>query len=233
MENTINTNDFTQSIIESFQKATDQQLVNSFNRECGGRGWTNTRSIYLEELKNEFQRRNWDISVTINKSGGFNLGNVNQVYLEDNKLHSIYPKTIIDFIPVDWQDNEKVNFIHAKKLPRSAKFVTGAEWTWSAMNARFSEYFISSNKTFSHWILWHQIPENGDYGPIQTSIAAWCIRKKDIAVETAAIGLLKATWEWELKNGGYWDENFSIKAGLLSKGVIRTIKYILVEANPN
>ena len=93
MKHTISNEDFTKSVRERFQKSTDQELVNKFNRECGGNGWTNTRSIFLDELRKEMRSRKWDKSAITNETGGFNLADGNQVYLEGHKLHLIKTKT--------------------------------------------------------------------------------------------------------------------------------------------
>ncbi len=92
MENTNFYSDFTKSTKEYLQKKTDEELINSFNRECGGSGWTTTRSIYLEELRIEMKKRKWDASAITNHTGGFNLSFGNQVYLENNKLYLINQK---------------------------------------------------------------------------------------------------------------------------------------------
>ena len=228
MENTNFYSDFTKSTKEYLQKKTDEELINSFNRECGGRGWTTTRSIYLEELRIEIKKRKWYTSDITNFTDGFNLADGKQIFLEDNKLHLLNPKPNVDFVPVNWQEQEEVDFEYEEKLPKSAEFVTGAEWTFNAMNARFSKYFISSNKTLSHWILWHQISKNRDFEASETSIAAWCIRTNEMPIEAAAKGLLKATWQWEINNNSYWDENFTIEVGLLRKRIISTIKFQLI-----
>lgn len=69
-----------------FQGETDSELVNSFNSQVGDGSWVHARSIYLHELRTEFQRRAWDFTVITNEYGGFNLAAGNQVYLKEGKL---------------------------------------------------------------------------------------------------------------------------------------------------
>ncbi len=58
----------------------------SFNSQVGDSSWVHARSIYLHELRTEFQRRAWDFTVIANESGGFNLAPGNQVYFTKGKL---------------------------------------------------------------------------------------------------------------------------------------------------
>lgn len=93
MEHTISTSDFKKSVKETLGRKTDIQLIDCFNRECGSRGWTQTRSIYLHELQNEMKKRAWDISAITNESGGFNLADGNQVFLMEGKLFHFSQKS--------------------------------------------------------------------------------------------------------------------------------------------
>lgn len=77
---------FASDMRNSFQVKSDEELILSFNKEVGNKGWVSARAIFLDELKKEFIRREWDFSVLANESGGFNLGDGNQVYLSDNRL---------------------------------------------------------------------------------------------------------------------------------------------------
>ena len=40
----------------------DEQLIEAFNHEVGNRGWSNSRSLYLSALHDEFENRNYDYS---------------------------------------------------------------------------------------------------------------------------------------------------------------------------
>ena len=70
----------------AFQKDSDEELVKSFNSQVGNPGWAHARSIYLHELRCEFERRNWDYSVIKSEGGGFCLAKGNEVYLKEKKL---------------------------------------------------------------------------------------------------------------------------------------------------
>ena len=78
---------FATDMRKSFQAESDEELILSFNKEVGNKGWVSARAIYLDELKKEFIRREWDFSEITNESGGFNLGDGNQVYLSNNRLN--------------------------------------------------------------------------------------------------------------------------------------------------
>ncbi|NQT49455.1 NUDIX domain-containing protein [Candidatus Kuenenbacteria bacterium] len=52
-----------------FQAQTDDQLIESFNREVGSSGWTTSRSAYLTALREEFDARGFDYSAVGNKKG--------------------------------------------------------------------------------------------------------------------------------------------------------------------
>ncbi len=58
---------------ESFDSQTDEELVQSFNREVGNKGWTFARSVYLSCLREALFQRTIDISVVSNESGGLHL----------------------------------------------------------------------------------------------------------------------------------------------------------------
>lgn len=48
--------------LEKFKKMDDKQLIDSFNREVGNPGWTNSRANYLSALHQEFNDRQCDYS---------------------------------------------------------------------------------------------------------------------------------------------------------------------------
>ncbi len=58
---------------ESFHSQPDEELVQSFNREVGNKGWTFARSVYLFCLRKELSERNIDISVICDEPNKFNL----------------------------------------------------------------------------------------------------------------------------------------------------------------
>ncbi len=58
---------------ECFNKMSDGQLIDAFNRGVGNNGWTNSRASYLSALHCEFKKR-YDFSV-IGDKGRFSLKN--------------------------------------------------------------------------------------------------------------------------------------------------------------
>jgi uncharacterized membrane protein (UPF0127 family) len=78
---------FVEETRKSFQKETKSELIDSFNREVGNRGWGYARSLYLHEMRCEMERRGWDISRITSKSGGFSLNR--KVELRDGNV--VYP----------------------------------------------------------------------------------------------------------------------------------------------
>ena len=61
-----------------------EELLEIFNKEVGGRGWTSARAFFLVELGNAFRKLEVDISEVTNDSGGFNLNR--KAILKANKL---------------------------------------------------------------------------------------------------------------------------------------------------
>ena len=74
----------------TFQKKTDVELVKYFNTLVGNHEGGKASPNYLQELRCEFDRRNWDYSVIINSSGEFNLADGNDVYLIENRLFLVH-----------------------------------------------------------------------------------------------------------------------------------------------
>jgi len=67
-----------------FSVCTDEELVKLFNDDVNKPGWVQARAIFLHQLREEFVRRNIDISAVLNESGGFNLNR--KVTLLKNRL---------------------------------------------------------------------------------------------------------------------------------------------------
>lgn len=61
----------------------DQELVNAFNREVRNPGWVSLRGVYLQVLRRELQKRNFDSSAVMHSLG---LKLNRKVRLEDGKL---------------------------------------------------------------------------------------------------------------------------------------------------
>ncbi len=69
--------------LEKFKKMDDKQLIDSFNREVGNPGWTNSRASYLSALHQEFNDRGYDYS-DIGSTGSLSLKN--KIELLDKKI---------------------------------------------------------------------------------------------------------------------------------------------------
>lgn len=74
---------------EKFAKLTDYQVVQAFNNEVNGGGWTAGRAYYLQCLKEEFDERgiNWDI---LKVDQGFSLKH--KVTLIEGRLELLQEK---------------------------------------------------------------------------------------------------------------------------------------------
>ena len=81
-----------------FKHKTDVELIESFNTLVGAQKCKEIKPGYLQELRDEFDWRNWDYSVIINSFGNFNLAAGNHVYLTENKLFLVseYLLEIVD-----------------------------------------------------------------------------------------------------------------------------------------
>ena len=64
-----------------FAAASNQSLVESFNKEVGNTGWTSMRASFIAALMDEFRNRGFDISaVNDGRSTDFN----HHVHLDEN-----------------------------------------------------------------------------------------------------------------------------------------------------
>lgn len=75
----MNTDDYQ----KRFRDMSDQELVEAFNREVGGSGWTSSRAKYLEALHQEFKVRGFDYSIIGDDHG---LSFKDKVRLENNRI---------------------------------------------------------------------------------------------------------------------------------------------------
>jgi hypothetical protein len=69
---------------------TPEQLTEIYNREVGGRGWNNARSVFLHELRCALSNLGIDFSCVQGTSGGFNLNR--KVTLSDKRF-VLLPRT--------------------------------------------------------------------------------------------------------------------------------------------
>ena len=66
-------NKYYQEYAARFAAASNQSLVESFNREVGNTGWTSVRASHIAALIDEFQNRGIDISAVFDgRSTDFN-----------------------------------------------------------------------------------------------------------------------------------------------------------------
>ena len=79
-------NKFYQEYAARFAAASNQSLVESFNREVGNTGWTSMRACCIAALIAEFRKRGIEISaVNDGRSTKFN----HHVHLDDTDSHLI------------------------------------------------------------------------------------------------------------------------------------------------
>ncbi len=64
---------------------TSEELVVRLNQEVRNAGWTSTRAIYLQELRNALINAGLDITEVVNESGGLILSR--EVELRHKKIH--------------------------------------------------------------------------------------------------------------------------------------------------
>lgn len=86
---TTSLNKYYQEYAARFAAATNQSLVESFNKEVGGPGWTSMRASFIAALIDEFQDRGIDISA------------VYDGYSTDIKHHVCLDETTNSFILID------------------------------------------------------------------------------------------------------------------------------------
>lgn len=68
---------------ESLQKMSDEQLIDSFNKDVGNPGWVSARGRFHSALREEFENRGFDFSAIGNKNS---LSFANKVVLIDKKI---------------------------------------------------------------------------------------------------------------------------------------------------
>lgn len=57
----------TQQFTERFAQASDKKLIEMFNKEVGISAWGNARAEYLQVMRNEFLRRDFNSSLIISE----------------------------------------------------------------------------------------------------------------------------------------------------------------------
>ena len=104
-----------------------------------------------------------------------------------------------------------------KERPRSAKFVVYVDWSWSPAHSRGGDYYLSTNKSRTHWILWNGNFDDWDSNKWIFYPYAICPRK-GIPAKTAAFYLVLEAWKNEMGEGEeLYNKPFNIQEGLLSE----------------
>jgi hypothetical protein len=118
---------------------------------------------------------------------------------------------------------EEVPIERPATRPRSATFLAKCAWSWGPANSRVDAYYLSTNRSRSHWILWVEWPgSEAEWGEkLPPLIGAYCERA-GIDRETAATLLLRTVWEAEQESlhgppTEIWQE------GLLSKPTLERL----------
>ena len=75
--------------------------------------------------------------------------------------------------------------------PTELQYIGTVEWTWSPMHLRIDSYYLSSDRTRSHWFLWVSSFDDDD------CLLYACASKKGISEKVAAVYLLIDAWNYE------------------------------------
>ena len=77
-----------ENLTEKFEKnlisLSDQEVINSFNKEVGNTGWVAARAYSLKALTNQFESREIDYSIIKNEN---TISFAKKVLLKEKKLH--------------------------------------------------------------------------------------------------------------------------------------------------
>ncbi|MFA7448651.1 hypothetical protein SAMN05421738_107153 [Algoriella xinjiangensis] len=77
-----------ENLTEKFEKnlisLSDQEVINSFNKEVGNTGWVAARAHFLKALINQFESREIDYSIIKNEN---TISFAKKVFLKEKKLH--------------------------------------------------------------------------------------------------------------------------------------------------
>jgi hypothetical protein len=85
-----------------------------------------------------------------------------------------------------------------KKMPRGASFLLQAEWAWSPMNNRISNYHLSLDSSQKCWVLWVSYFNDTDLlWKWETSEDVLLCPRKSLNREEAALFLLREYWRSE------------------------------------
>ena len=103
-----------------------------------------------------------------------------------------------------------------KRMPRTATYILGVEWSWSPMHSRVESYYISTNRSRSHWFFWHSYIDDNDWSYPRINTITAMGTYKGVNKKEAAIKLLEIYWKNEA-NEYDLDKGFMYSSyGLLS-----------------
>lgn len=88
----------------------------------------------------------------------------------------------------------------AKRPPSSARKVAAVGWAWGPAHSRADYYFLSLNRTRSHWVLWLRWFESELTNRYMYVVYARAKRLKRVDDRTAAYYLLMDAWKGEAEH---------------------------------
>ncbi len=160
---------------------------------------------------------------------------VEQYYdkLKKKKLDELEAKKLKK--PSDWKyiGYEAIPEIadYPKTKPRSATFVIALEWSWSPAHSRQDYYYISTNKSRTHWFFWYSYIDDNDwsYPWIHNIVAIG--PKKGVDKYEAAKKLLEIFWRGERDEFDSPDDGFGYTSfGIFSDEEVDPIaKRVLID----
>jgi len=77
-----------------FSKKTDQELINSYNKEAGCNSWTTGRMYHLNAMRTEMKKRKWDLSAIVEYSSS---GEIRAMFFK-NKIKLIENKIVLSSV---------------------------------------------------------------------------------------------------------------------------------------
>jgi hypothetical protein len=104
-----------------------------------------------------------------------------------------------------------------KKMPRGASFLLQAEWAWSPMNNRISNYHLSLDSSQKRWVFWVSYFNDSDIPwKWETAEDVLFCPRENLTREEAALFLLKEYWLSESEDCGLDQFHWLNMEGLLA-----------------
>ena len=120
-------------------------------------------------------------------------------------------------------DNDGIDDFPQKK-PNSATFIAALEWSWSPVNYRQDWYYISTNRSRSHWFFWYCYKDDNDWSNRWVNQIVAIGPKKGTDKYSASIKLLETFWIGERDEYDSPDNSFMYYSfGILSDEEIKKI----------